>query len=111
MRRAGHLVAKPTEAYSDTVAAGDVISQQPAPSTVLHRKDTVDYVVSKGPEKVPVPDVQGKQRDEARRILEEAGFKVEENNILGGFFGTVRNMSPAPGEMAVPGTTVTLTVV
>lgn len=105
------LVAKPTEAYSDTVAAVDVISQQPAPSTVLHRKDAVDYVVSKGPEKVPVPDVQGKQRDEARRILEEAGFKVEENNILGGFFGTVRSTDPAAGTVLKRESTVTLNIV
>jgi glycerophosphoryl diester phosphodiesterase len=36
----------------------------------------VALVVSKGLEPLPVPDVQGKQQDEAVKTLHDAGFKV-----------------------------------
>ena len=77
------LAAAPTEAFSDTVAQGQVISQQTAEGSILHRGDTVAYTVSKGPEKVAVPDVVGRQRDDARSVLEAAGFTVQEEAILG----------------------------
>ena len=69
------------------------------------------YTVSKGPEKVTVPDVVGRQRDEARAALEGAGFAVQEESILGGFFGTVRATDPAGGTMLKKGSVVTITVV
>lgn len=105
------LVATPTEAFSDTVAEGQIISQQTNEGTILHRGDTVAYTVSKGPEKVAVPDVVGRQRHEARTILENAGFTVQEEAILGGFFGTVRQTDPAGGTMLKKGSVVTITIV
>lgn len=50
------LVAAPSEAYSDTVAEGQVISQQTREGSTLYRGDSVAYTVSKGPETVAVPD-------------------------------------------------------
>ena len=105
------LVAAPTEAYSDTVAEGQVISQQTREGSTLHRGDSVAYTVSKGPEKVAIPDVVGLQREEARSLLEGAGFTVREEAILGGFFGTVRSSDPAAGTMTKKGSTVTITIV
>ena len=105
------LVATPTEAFSDTVAEGQVISQQTNEGTILHRGDTVAYTVSKGPDKVAVPDVVGRQRQEARTILENAGFSVQEEAILGGFFGTVRATDPAGGTMVKKGSVITITIV
>ena len=105
------LVATPTEAFSDTVAEGQVISQQTNEGTILHRGDTVAYTVSGGPEKVAVPDVVGRQRQEARTILENAGFSVQEEAILGGFFGTVRATDPTGGTMVKKGSVITITIV
>ena len=105
------LVATPTEAYSDTVAEGQVISQQTREGSTLHRGDSVAYTVSKGPEKVAIPNVVGLQREEARSRLEGAGFTVKEEAILGGFFGTVRSSDPAAGTMTKKGSTVTITIV
>ena len=105
------LAANVAEAYSDTVPEGQVISQQTAEGSTLYRGDQVAYTVSKGPEKVAVPDVVGRQRDEARAALEGAGFTVQEESILGGFFGTVRATDPAGGTMLKKGSVVTITVV
>ncbi|MDU0315169.1 Stk1 family PASTA domain-containing Ser/Thr kinase [Phycicoccus sp. M110.8] len=96
--------------FSTDVAKGSVISQTPAGGT-LYRGDSVKLVVSKGPEMVPVPDVQGKQEAEAEKILTDAGFKVQKDRFMGGVFGTVRSQSPAGGGKAPKGSVVTLVIV
>jgi len=67
--------------------------------------------VSKGPQLVPVPDVVGKQQDQAAQILKQAGFQVSVQQVMGGFFGIVRQQSPAGGSKAPKGSTITLVVV
>ena len=105
------LVASPTEAYSDTVPEGQVISQQTREGSTVYRGDSVSYTVSKGPEMVTVPDVVGLQRQEAHDKLEGAGFTVQEDLILGGFFNTVRSSDPAGGSKVKKGSTVTISIV
>ena len=105
------LVASPTEAYSDTVPEGQVISQQTREGSTVYRGDSVSYTVSKGPEMVTVPDVVGLQRQEAHDKLEGAGFTVQEDLILGGFFNTVRSSDPAGGSKVKKGATVTISIV
>jgi serine/threonine-protein kinase len=77
----------------------------------LYRGDTVTITVSLGPELIEVPNVVGKSMSEATRILEEAGFEVNVEMILGGYFATVRAQDPGAGEQVRRGTTITLTVV
>jgi len=100
-----------TEQKNDaTVPKGAVISQSPASGT-LYRGDKVTLVVSKGPELVKVPDVQGKQEKEAVKILEDAGFQVKVDRFMGGIFGTVRSQNPAAGSEQPKKTTITLVIV
>lgn len=101
------------ESYHADVPAGRVIDQSPAPGdgVEVYRGDEVTVTVSLGPQPVQLPDLVGRQVDAAADELRAAGFEVEVERVLGGIFGTVRSMSPAAGELAVPGTTVTLTVV
>ncbi len=101
------------ESYHASVPSGRVISQDPSPGddVQLYRGDEVTITVSLGPQPVELPDLIGRQVDAAISELRAAGFEVEVERVLGGIFGTVRSMSPEPGELAVPGTTVTLTVV
>ncbi|MCM3660162.1 Stk1 family PASTA domain-containing Ser/Thr kinase [Georgenia satyanarayanai] len=101
------------EGYHPEVPAGRVVSQSPEPGedVQLYRGDEVSVTVSLGPQPVELPDLIGRQVGAATDELEAAGFVVEVKRVLGGIFGTVRSMSPAAGELAVPGTTVTLTVV
>ena len=110
LTNAGLTVDATAQENSATVPKGSVIRQDPASGT-LFRGGKVTLVVSKGPEMVRVPDVERKQEDEARAILERAGFKVEVQRFLGGAFGTVRLQDPEGGSMAPKGSTVTLTVV
>jgi serine/threonine-protein kinase len=107
---AGLATGAITQQISETVPAGQVISQTPADGT-LFRGDAVAIVVSSGPPLVEVPTVQGQNVDAARTQLESLGFEVEVNNVLGGVFGTVRSSDPAAGQSIPKGSTITLTVV
>ncbi len=100
-----------SEDFSDNVAKGLVISQSPnADGTTIFRNDPVKIVVSKGPRTVAVPNVFGKSVNEATSILQQAGFKVNIVKVLGGAFGIVRSTTPGGGEQALPGSTITVTV-
>ena len=96
--------------YHDSVPSGHVIAQDPAEGT-LFRGDTVTITPSLGPELVTVPNVVGKQIQEATRTLEALGLKVEVERIAGGFFGSVRYQSEAPDSQVRKGSTITLSIV
>lgn len=79
------LEASYSEEYSDSVAKGKVISTSVAAGTQLHWGDSVDVVVSKGPETAVIPSLVGKTASNATSILEGLGFSVKTQglNILG----------------------------
>lgn len=107
---AGLTVAEAAPVFSDDVPEGDVVSQSPAEGT-LFRGDTVTVVVSQGPELVEVADVVGQQVEIATEALEGAGFQIEVERVLGGFFGTVRDQDPDAGTSVPRGSIITLTIV
>lgn len=94
--------------YSETVPAGSVISQSPTDGT-LYRGDTVTLVVSQGPPLVQVPDVRDMKASEARKILERAGFQVEQRGTR--ILDRVLGQSPGAGEKAPKGSVVTITTI
>ncbi|WP_458778891.1 Stk1 family PASTA domain-containing Ser/Thr kinase [Arthrobacter sp. D3-16] len=97
------------EVFDRNIPEGAVVSQSPASGT-LTRGGTVTLTISKGPRMVEVPSYIGKQAAEAKRALEALGFRVQVDNILGGFFGTVRDQDPVDTEVP-EGSVITLTVV
>jgi serine/threonine-protein kinase len=102
-------VISPETVNDRKVPQGAVVAQDPSSGT-LTRGAPVTLTVSKGPKLVDVPSYIGKQANDARKALEKLGFEVRVNNILGGFFGTVRDQDPV--NTKVPeGSVVTLTVV
>ncbi|NJQ02375.1 Stk1 family PASTA domain-containing Ser/Thr kinase [Streptomyces zingiberis] len=88
--------------------AGTVAEQSPAGGSTLAEGDTVTLTLSKGPETVTVPDVEGRQLSDARRELEDLGFTVKVSRF---FFGdTVFDQSVDGGEEAPKGSEITLRV-
>ena len=65
--------------YSDSVAAGSIIRQEPEPTTSLADGETVTVFVSIGPQFVTIPDVRGIPAGQARQSLESLGFAVRES--------------------------------
>ncbi|NGO13008.1 Stk1 family PASTA domain-containing Ser/Thr kinase [Streptomyces sp. HC44] len=91
--------------------AGQVAQQSPPAERQLGTGDTVTLTISKGPEQVEVPDVVGDKVDDAKRELEGAGFKVEEDRGLLGLFGdTVKGQSVDGGDTAPKGSTITIEI-
>ncbi|MCU6479172.1 Stk1 family PASTA domain-containing Ser/Thr kinase [Arthrobacter sp. A2-55] len=99
----------PGQVNSATIPAGSVASQSPQ-SGELTAGGKVTLTLSKGPRMVMVPDLVGKQVGAATAELQALGFKVQVENLLGGFFGTVRFQDPQ-GVEAPEGSTVTLKVI
>ncbi|WP_435300234.1 Stk1 family PASTA domain-containing Ser/Thr kinase [Timonella sp. A28] len=104
------LQPKYTEQYSNSVAKGKVISQDPKQGTPGYRGDKVSVSVSLGPELVTVPAVEGMSSEEATQTLKDSGFKVEVNKYLDGFFDRVRFQDVKAGTKAPKGSTITLTI-
>lgn len=103
-------VARGADAHSTTVPKGSVISQSPTGGT-LNRGDAVTLTVSKGPEMVTVPKVEGLGKAEATKKLRAAGFTVSVQTFLGGPLDEVRASRPGGGTTAPKGSTVTILVV
>jgi serine/threonine protein kinase/beta-lactam-binding protein with PASTA domain len=95
--------------HDRNVPKGAVVSQEPASGT-LTRGQTVTLTISEGPKLVKVPNYIGKQVEDATEALRKRGFQVRVNEILGGFFGTVRDQDPVDTEVP-EGSVITLTVV
>ena len=100
------------QGYSDTVPAGRVISQSPAPQTSVAKFSTVTATISQGPPLVTVPNISnGTDADVAKAELRALGLKVKVNTDFGGFLNRVVAMDPKAGTQLPKGSTVTLTVV
>jgi serine/threonine-protein kinase len=95
--------------HSDTVGEGDVISQSPSDGTAF-AGDSVELVVSEGPELVEVPSgLVASGVGAARERLEDAGFEVKVENsdsYIG--LGYVFRTDPSSGTMVPAGSTITL---
>ena len=100
LEKAGFTVNVVRE-FSDDVDKADVISQSPNSGTKF-KNDTITITVSKGPDVVTVPDVVGRSSDEARAILDKAGF--DPVAFPGDY--TVNRQSPAAGEKIKRGSRV-----
>jgi len=101
-----------SQAYSDSVPAGSVISQSPAGGSQARKFSTVNLVVSQGPPLVTVPGIpNGTSTSDARRTLESLGLKVKIKKAFGGFLDRVVGMDPKAGSQVPRGTQITLTVV
>jgi beta-lactam-binding protein with PASTA domain len=109
----GLVVGTVNTANSDTVPAGNVISQAPLGGTLLPPGSAVDLVVSLGPAPVPVPDVTGLAQATAESTLVSAGFTVGTvTNVSSDTVpvGDVVSQAPLGGSLAVPGSAVDLVV-
>jgi serine/threonine-protein kinase len=94
-----------TYKFSDSIFKGQVISQTPDKSDSIELGSKIAVVVSKGPEFVFVPNVLGKNRNDASLDIENLGLKV----VIKGA-GKVNNISPAIGTKVKQGAVITLTL-
>jgi beta-lactam-binding protein with PASTA domain/predicted Ser/Thr protein kinase len=101
------------EAFSETVAAGLVLSADPEPGTSIAVDSVVAVVMSLGPERYDVPDVTGQPLAAAEAVLAEANLAIGaiteawDASIPS---GSVVSTAPAAGQALKSGTPVDLVV-
>ncbi|WP_244415338.1 Stk1 family PASTA domain-containing Ser/Thr kinase [Streptomyces hygroscopicus] len=108
LRAAGFQVRFADQPVFSAQDKGTVARQTPAEGGKLGKGDTVTLTLSKGPEMIPVPDVTGKNVDDAKKQLTDLGFQVEVDKPLLFPQDTVESQSVDPGKKAPKGGTITI---
>ena len=108
---------------ANSAPAGTIISQSVPAGTPVAPGQAVTVTVSQGPPQVPIPNVTGQPFDQAKKLLQQAGFKVkgqqfgfnfggggpgggDQGNGGGGGGGTVVGTNPSG--QAPQGSTITV---
>lgn len=99
------------DVFSDQFEPGRILSQTPAPESVVERESIVTVTVSKGPDVVAFPDVVGMTYAEGETLLIDSGFTI--GRVLGTTEGTILSAridgNPVgPGDIYRRGTAVDL---
>ncbi|QIN77180.1 Stk1 family PASTA domain-containing Ser/Thr kinase [Rubrobacter marinus] len=109
----GDFEVAPGRRVESTEPVGAVVSQDPAPQEQAVPGSTITVDTS-GTQVADLPDVEGRTEEEARGILDEAGFgvEVEERESSTEDDGRVLSQDPAggEGETAEVGSAVTIAV-
>ncbi|PPH23585.1 Stk1 family PASTA domain-containing Ser/Thr kinase [Rathayibacter toxicus] len=116
-KAAGLALNRSGEDWSDSVAAGIVLTQA-NPKSPATTGATISVVVSKGPKPVSVPNVVGMTRDQAKAALEAVGLSSSYSlTTLGPLIDTapneitkVTNQSNKAGDQVQRGTTIQLSL-
>ncbi|MFB7354013.1 Stk1 family PASTA domain-containing Ser/Thr kinase [Streptomyces gardneri] len=110
LQDAGLTVRVAPERINSPEDAGTVAAQSLAQGSRAAEGDTITLTVSKGPKLIEVPDVTEESTEDARTILEDAGFEVEVKKSFPFLGDTVVSQSVEGGETAPEGSTVTITI-
>ena len=113
LEEAGYDVELAEPAFSETVPAKSVISQDPDAGSRILPGDTVTLLVSKGFDRRAVPELVGKKQADAVAALEGVGLKA--GGITDAFSGSIPpgsvvSSSPEAGTAHKPGTPVALVI-
>ncbi|QIK09204.1 Stk1 family PASTA domain-containing Ser/Thr kinase [Streptomyces sp. ID38640] len=108
LRAAGLKVRFADEPVHSTQDKGTVARQTPAEGKKLGKGETVTLTLSKGPEMVPVPDVTGKNEEDAKKQLTDLGFQVEVDKPFLFPQDEVDSQSVEAGQKAPKGGTITI---
>src|SRR6202795_4641346 len=102
-----------TQQSSNTVAAGNVISQDPAGASSAAQGFPVNLVISSGPQMVTVPNVEGLTQDAATTAITAAklmGGTITQQTSNTVTTGKVISQDPASGSSVAPGSPVNLVI-
>ncbi|MFQ9511629.1 MAG: Stk1 family PASTA domain-containing Ser/Thr kinase [Lachnospiraceae bacterium] len=111
LTEANLVLGSTTEAYSDDVEVGLVMSQSSNANTEVKAGSTVDIVISKGPAPIAVPSLIGLKKDAALSEIAKLNLVAVVNEVESDKdAGTVIDQSPSSGTPLFAGGTVTITV-
>ncbi|WP_431958991.1 Stk1 family PASTA domain-containing Ser/Thr kinase [Actinacidiphila sp. bgisy160] len=97
--------------FCDDQPKDHVCEQSAKADSKISKDETVTLKLSKGTEKIPVPDVTGDSFEDAEKALKDAGFEVDKQSKTSNEDeGTVLDQDPKSGAKRAKGSTITLTV-
>ncbi|HWR40490.1 MAG TPA: Stk1 family PASTA domain-containing Ser/Thr kinase [Patescibacteria group bacterium] len=102
-----------SEAYSDKIPAGHVISQQPEADTMVKEQRTIMLVISKGGEITNIPDLRGLTRQDAELQIKNSGLKlgrVDEQYSPDAVADNVISQNPRPPAQVSKGTAIDIVI-
>jgi serine/threonine-protein kinase len=76
LNREGLKVGDLNSTFHDVAPAGTIVGSDPDPGTAVEDGIDVTLLVSKGVQLFDVPDVKGKPVDEAKVLMQQAGFSL-----------------------------------
>jgi beta-lactam-binding protein with PASTA domain len=100
---AAGFTVTPQHVDNETVPAGQVISQTPGAGVRANKGSAVTIVISNGPPKVAVPNLQCMTRRQAQDVLASKGLEVK----FSGSGRRVVDQDPQPGSQVARGSVVT----
>ena len=110
----GLILGDIEESYSDDHAEGIIIEHSPGEGEEIARGSEIDIVVSRGTDRIPVPDATGVLLADALTMREFVNniFFYEENHVFNDDIpnGVVVSQYPEPGSLARRGSTITLDI-
>ncbi|MFG2711240.1 Stk1 family PASTA domain-containing Ser/Thr kinase [Streptomyces goshikiensis] len=108
----GFQVERKTQESERT--AGTVLDQNPKSGTEAEKNSVITLIVAKEVSKTEVPDLTGKTKEEAAKLLQQANLKLgsttEADAPAGTAPKTVFQQQFPPGEQLKPGSSVNITV-
>ena len=99
--------------YSSSVPAGHILSQSPAPGTVVRREFRVRVTESLGPQRVTIPDVVGKSERVAAVQVQRMGLDLDQTSQMpfpDATPGTVIAQTPQKGSAGAARPSVSLLI-
>jgi len=102
-----------SRAASESVPENSVISQEPGDGRKLEKGAEVRLVVSNGPDAVKVPNLIGKTKQEAERLLESAGLSLGSERSTNSDeveAGKIVEQDPSSGEEVAKGRSVNIVI-
>ncbi|MDQ7825513.1 MAG: Stk1 family PASTA domain-containing Ser/Thr kinase [Candidatus Eremiobacteraeota bacterium] len=113
LRDRGLTNIKIIQEFSDKVAENVIIAQEPAPQNIVSPSSKVILTVSRGPEKEKVPDLTGKTKEEAQKILSKIQVKLVVDSLEPNAqipAQCIIRQDPSPGTLLVKDSTVKVVV-
>lgn len=109
-----HVTIRTSEVYNDDVPVGNVVSQVPAAGALLNQGESlvITFVVSKGEERLIVPNVIGKSLSAAKKRLTKSRLKYQVKERYSGSYshGKVISQSKRASTKVKRNTTIYLVV-
>ena len=116
LENAGLVLGELEEIYDEQRPAGTILEQEPEPNSEIEKGSKVNLILSKGakPAWISVPNLQGLQIEEARKILQKAKLELDDritqSDSTDFFAGQIISQKPSAGSLVEEGSKIKVNI-